>query len=74
MDGPKLNTVNEQRWRITHQGRDIGYVSAAAFSPRLDSNIAVGMVSLDVIQSGESFEVHCTDCLRSGISVDLPLI
>jgi glycine cleavage system aminomethyltransferase T len=74
LDGPKLTTINEERWRITHRGRDAGYVSAAAFSPRLEHNIAVGMIATDVVQSGEPFEVKCEDCVRSGIAVDLPLI
>lgn len=74
LDGPKLAAINEEPWRITHRGRDVGYISAAAFSPRLESNIAVGMIAADVIQSGESFEVRCEDCVRLGIAVDLPLI
>lgn len=74
LDGPKLTKHNEEPWRITHQGRDVGYVSAAAFSPRLESNIAVGMITTNVVKSGESFEVKCEDCVRSGIAVDLPLI
>jgi aminomethyltransferase len=74
MDGPKLSTLNEEPWRINHRGQDVGYISAAAFSPRLGSNIAVGMIAADVIQSGESFEVKCKDGVRSGIAVDLPLI
>ena len=74
MDGPKLSTINEEPWRISHRGQDVGYISAAAFSPRLGSNIAVGMIATDVIQSGESFEVKCDDRVRSGIAVDLPLI
>ncbi len=74
MDGPKLTGTNEHRWQISQQGRDVGYVSAAAFSPRLDSNIAVGMVSVEAMQTEARFDVHCEDCVRSGIAVDLPLI
>ena len=74
MDGPMLTATNEHRWQITQQGRDVGYVSAAAFSPRLGSNIAVGMVSVEAMQTEARFEVHCEDCVRSGIAVDLPLI
>ena len=66
--------ANEHRWQIGQQGRDVGYVSAAAFSPRLDSNIAVGMVSVEAMQTEARFDVHCEDCVRSGIAVDLPLI
>ena len=74
MDGPMLIATNEHRWQITQQGRDVGYVSAAAFSPRLGSNIALGMVSVEAMQTEVRFEVHCEDCVRSGIAVDLPLI
>lgn len=74
MDGPMLIATNEHRWQITQQGRDVGYVSAAAFSPRLGSNIALGMVSVEAMQTEARFEVHCEDCVRSGIAVDLPLI
>ena len=74
MDGPKLIATNEHRWQISQQGRDVGYVSAAAFSPRLESNIAVGMVSVEAMQTETRFDVHCEDCVRSGIAVDLPLI
>mgnify|MGYP001597190560 CR=1 FL=1 len=74
MEGPKLSTINEQRWQITHQGQIVGYVSAAAYSPRLEANIAVGMVSVEAIHSGESVKVHCSDCVRLGTVADLPLI
>lgn len=74
MEGSKLSTINEQRWQITQQGEVVGYVSAAAYSPRLESNIAVGMVSVDAIHSGEPLEVQCSDGMRLGTVADLPLI
>lgn len=74
MDGPKLTSINQEPWRVMCGGQDVGYVSAAAYSPRLQSNIAVGMLSTEVVRSNKSFEVQCTDGLRLGKAADLPLI
>ena len=54
---PKLIGTSEHRWQISQQG-DFGYVSAAHLAHDL-INIAVGMVSVEAMQSEARFEVHC---------------
>ena len=74
IDGSKFKSLNDERWPIEWNGSNAGYVSAAAFSPRLQSNIAVGIVSVEAIASGEPVDILCGDTKRSAKISDLPLI
>ena len=49
-----------------------GYVSAAAFSPRIGSNIALAMVSTTAIDAGAGVDVITGDGVRHAVIVDLP--
>ena len=47
LDGAPLTGPNTSFWAITDKGKTIGKVTSAVFSPRLQKNIALAMVSVD---------------------------
>ena len=57
IDGEPFPAFNEARWELHQNGDYVGYVSAAAYSPRVRSNIAVSMVSTTAIESGQPVDV-----------------
>ena len=46
-DGPPLVGSNDEFWPISIDGAEIGYVTSAVHSPRLEKNIALGLVAID---------------------------
>ena len=57
IDGAPLQGPNTTFWTITKDGAAIGKVTSAVYSPRLDQNIALAMVSVDVAELGAEVEV-----------------
>jgi aminomethyltransferase len=57
IDGPPLISPNTRFWTIARNGVDIGKVTSAVYSPRLEQNIALGLVSVDYAAIGSELEV-----------------
>ena len=51
-DGPPIVGSNDEFWPINLDGADIGYVTSAIYSPRLEKNIALGLVAANHAQIG----------------------
>ncbi len=45
--GPPLENPNGEFWHLTHNGQTAGKITSAVYSPRLEKNIALGMVNID---------------------------
>ena len=73
IDGDPFPTTNEARWKLHQNGDYVGYASAAAYSPRVQSNIAVAMVSVAAIESGQPVDVACNWGDRTATIVPLPI-
>jgi aminomethyltransferase len=73
IDGDPFPTTNEARWKLLQNGDYVGYASAAAYSPRVQSNIAVAMVSVAAIESGQPIDVACNLGDRTATIVPLPI-
>ena len=52
IDGKPLHGANEELWPLTRDGRQIGYVTSAIYSPRLEKNIALAMVAREYAEIG----------------------
>ena len=74
IDGDAFPTTNESRWDLHQNGDYVGYGSAAAYSPRVQSNIAVAMVSTAAIESGQPVDVASDWGQRTASIVSLPII
>ena len=74
IEGEPFKTTNENRWDLEYDGVYAGYASAAAYSPRLSSNIAVAMVSVAAIDANQPIIVHTDDGPLQAKVVPLPMI
>lgn len=52
IDGPALTGSNDEHWPVSRDGEAIGHVTSAVYSPRLQKNIALAMVSRESAETG----------------------
>ncbi len=57
IDGHRLSGPNTSFWPITKENSTIGKVTSAVYSPRLEQNIALAMISVDFVEIGTEVEV-----------------
>lgn len=61
-------------WPLKVHGQTVGQVTTAIWSPRLETNVSLGMLNRHYWNDGQALLVHCSDgTLRNGIVRDLPL-
>lgn len=58
LDGPRLSGPNTTFWPIGSRGDIVGKVTSAVYSPRLERNIALAMVSLENAEPGTVLDVE----------------
>ena len=57
LDGAPLRGPNTSFWTVRENGANVGKVTSAIHSPRLEQNIALAMVSAEVARIGADVEV-----------------
>jgi aminomethyltransferase len=57
IEGARLKGPNTTFWAVGQDGRTVGKVTSAVYSPRLEQNIALAMVSADCAEIGAEVEV-----------------
>jgi glycine cleavage system aminomethyltransferase T len=57
IDCDPLSAPNTTFWKVTQGGEDIGKVTSAVYSPRLEKNIALAMLAADAAVIGAEVEV-----------------
>jgi aminomethyltransferase len=72
IDGLELTGPNSRFWFLKKDGVQIGKVTSAVFSPRLQVNIALAMVGVDFAAVGTSFEVETPDGITTATVVAKP--
>ena len=60
LDGAPLVGSNDTHWPITQDGRMVGHITSAIYSPRLEKNIALAMLARDCADVGTRAVVHMT--------------
>lgn len=58
IDCAPLQGPNTTFWKLVKDGETIGKVTSAIYSPRLNKNIALAMVSIDYADIGTELELH----------------
>ncbi len=58
IDGPRLKGPNTTFWPLSKDGQAVGKVTSAVYSPRLEQNIALAMVSIDCAEIGTTLDVQ----------------
>ena len=72
MEGAPLTSTNSHQWPITQNGNYVGFASAAAYSPRLEWNIATSLITVEAAASDGGLEVHMDNGVRIACPTDLP--
>jgi glycine cleavage system aminomethyltransferase T len=57
IEGPPLKGPNTAFWTVSRNGKKIGKVTSAVYSPRLERNIALAMVSADWAEIGSKVDI-----------------
>jgi aminomethyltransferase len=74
ISGPPLETPNTRYWPLYAGNKQVGKITSAVYSPRLDRNIALAMVMVDYATVGS--QLHLPDDVdgTSAIVVEKPFI
>lgn len=72
IEGPRLKGPNTTFWPISKDGKAVGKVTSAVYSPRLEQNIALAMVAADTADIGTVVEVAMPQGPASAIIVERP--
>lgn len=72
IDGPPLKGPNTRFWSVTKAGTVIGKVTSAVYSPRLEQNIALAMLSVEFAEIGTVVEVDTGSGTLSARVVERP--
>ena len=71
-DGPPLTGSNDEHWPITMEGRVVGKVTSAVYSPRLEKNIALALMDVAAADIGTQALIEKADDPRGCIVVPKP--
>ncbi len=72
IDCAPLTGPNTTFWPLHHEGRVIGKVTSAVYSPRLKKNIALAMVEIGHSDSGTKLDVETKDGIFAGEICETP--
>ena len=72
ISGDPLQGPNTIFWPIQMDGKKIGKVTSAVYSPRLEKNIALAMIDVADNKFGQSVNVVIDEKIRNGVIVEKP--
>lgn len=72
IDAEPLKGPNTRFWTINANGEEVGKVTSAVYSPRLDRNIALAMVSVEHARIGATLEVVLSSGPTTATVVERP--
>ena len=72
IDGDPLKGPNTTFWTVKHGGAPVGKVTSAIYSPRLDQNIALAMVSVECADLGMALGVVAPAGVSGATVVERP--
>ena len=72
MDGDPFPELNNVKWPIVDGGREIGRVTSAIYSPRLERNIGFAWLPVERSTLGERVTVETEWGARTGTVVEMP--
>ncbi len=78
ISGDSLGSYNDGSmidfFPVSHEGREVGRVTSACHSPRLEKNIGYAMVPIEVAELGTELEVDVYGDSREAVVVQMPFI
>ena len=73
LEGPPIEACAHP-WTVTRDGRPVGKVTAAAFSPRLERNIALASIERAAAEAGKDLEVAAPQGARRASIAEIPFL
>ena len=74
MDGEPFEALNNVKWAVTADGSEVGKVTSAIYSPRLEKNIGYAWVPTQYANLGTSLGVSSEWGERNGVVVEMPFV
>ena len=71
-DGAPITGTNDEFWAIMVNDVQIGYVTSAVYSPRLQENIALGLVNASYAKIGTEIVLETRFGVRCGVITPKP--
>lgn len=72
MEGQALGGPNTTFWPVLSDGKTVGKVTSAVYSPRLEKNIALAMVAIENSSEGTRLEIQLPDVRLQATVVEKP--
>ena len=72
ISGPPLKNPNTEFWNLTHHDQTVGKVTSAVYSPRLEKNIALGIVDTAFSEIDTVLQVEIQNQIHSIQIVNKP--
>ena len=72
LDCEPLERPNTTFWKIVKDGKEIGKITSAVYSPRLKKNIALAMIAIDKSEVGTEFVVEAFSKKLNAVVVEKP--
>jgi aminomethyltransferase len=66
--------MNSTRWPVRSRGREVGTVTSAIYSPRLEKNIGFAWVPVELSELGSTVSVETPDGERNATVVEMPFV
>jgi len=74
LDGAALPALNNTKWVASVDGREVGLVTSAIYSPRLEQNIGYCWLPTDLSRPGGQVDVATEWGDRVATVVDMPFV
>ncbi len=74
MSGKPFEKNNEHRWSVLCDGRQVGHISSAVFSPRLEKNIGFALLDTGYDGGDRGLEVETAEGTRDITLTTLPFV
>ena len=71
-DGAPIPGSNDDFWPIKVAGKEVGYVTSAVYSPRLEQNIALALVKAKYAEIGTQISLETGFGVRAGVITPKP--
>lgn len=72
IEGTPLSGSNDEHWAISRNGKTVGRVTSAIYSPRLEKNIALAMVTTEHAKAGTPLAIDMLGEARNCVIVQKP--
>lgn len=66
--------VGVQRWVVISDERQVGHISSAVYSPRLERNIGIALLDVPYNEEGSRMQVETPEGLRDILITTMPFV